>query len=204
MSRKLIVQFFPGPDLSLIFVKGFARKKSVSYHLPDPQENRRGGGTLSCGGQGGRGSPPHFLERGWGRLVSPAHFLEGGTPSPPLMRKRGGIPPSGYPFMKSPLRRDSTRSQARVRAAGGGEVPCLAKDRGVGGPPLFFLSGGWVSPSHILDRVPPPLLFCVMGLVLRRGSMRTRGCVGAARGVGACLAQDKGGGGPPLGFWRGG
>lgn len=101
--------------------------------------------------------------------------------------------------MRQPLRRDSMRNRGRVRAAGGGVGACLSQNRGVGGPPLFFWSGGWGTPSYILERPSPPFRFLVLGGLPRRGSIRNRVRVRVTGGGwGPVFAGTGGRGSPPL------
>ncbi len=96
-------------------------------------------------------------------------FWRGGGGGAPLCLDRPP-PPSILPYAKSLFRCDSMRCRASVPASkGGGEVPCLLRDRGAGGPPLTFLSGG--------RRVPYPLSYFGVGVV-RAGYPLSSGIVG--------------------------
>ena len=103
-----------------------------------------GGGYSPGPGQGGRGTPARFLERGRG--------------CPPLMlRDRDKTPLPETASITGSSDEDSMRSATYVHAAKGGWVPLPGQDRGVGGPPLLFWRGGWGTPSHVEDRSLPPL-----------------------------------------------
>ena len=66
-------------------------------------------------------------------------------------------------------------------------------DRGGGGPPLVFWSGGWGTPSYILER-PPPLHRVLAAVMVAPSWLHEKRRPGLCnrRGVGACLVQGRG------------